>query len=292
MVVAFCVLLAPAVITAVLLLVVHRWWVLLLFALSLIPPVWLGWAFMSETAGEANLYWPFILAVLEIIGLWLVWYSHDSESAGEALAVAEGAAAVYHVKKGRRVLGAMTAAGAVSQWKRSAAQPPKPDRTPPTPKARPIDSSTPDVSRSASRPANAGTKPVRKQFPGHRRRLWRYLPPDRPIGSPDHNAPKPGGWFSTPTKYWKGPGYNWSHDWCFARRISHCWYTEELDQEGSLAEGYQVWAPVDRGFCPLQKWEDQEQLCPYSKPGPHVPGGLLDVTVPWSEGGQRGGVVR
>lgn len=94
----------------------------------------------------------------------------------------------------------------------------------------------------------------------------------------------------TPTDYWAGPGQNWSYDWCRFRRDSTCYFPKELDRPASDLAGYAVWVPHDRGHCKRQSWDDQK-VCPApSQPGPNVPGGFTDATVPWSQGGQRGGV--
>lgn len=118
------------------------------------------------------------------------------------------------------------------------------------------------------------------------------LPPDLVKPLPPLNTPPDdhGGFLSKPTKNWKGPGWNWSYDWCNRRRLSHCWHSTEVNQAASALEGYTVWVPRDRGVCPFQKWKDQEHACPYSEPGPHVPGGAVAATVPYEEGGQHGGV--
>lgn len=78
---------------------------------------------------------------------------------------------------------------------------------------------------------------------------------------------------------------------CRFRRESHCWLPKELNREATDLAGYAVWVPHDRGHCRRQSWEAQ-QACPVpSQPGPNVPGGFTDATVPWSEGGQRDGYV-
>jgi hypothetical protein len=79
-------------------------------------------------------------------------------------------------------------------------------------------------------------------------------------------------------------GYN-VHN-CRFRRDSRCMYPSGLDAEGSKEAGYPVFTPVDRGFCPRDTAELQKK-CPVSYPGQDQPGGLLNATVPWSEGGQR-----
>lgn len=360
MLVALCVLLAPAVFTAVALLIVQRWWAWLLLAVALIPPVWIVSAFTSDASGDRNLYGPFALAIIEIIALWIGWYTHDPKSAGEALAIGEGAAAAYHIKSGRPVLGAITAAGAVSQWEHSANLPAThaPTTAPPAVAAPPSEQYTHALVQlsklhsqgvlskeefSAAKARLAGStasqptsqtesraptpwtcsecgrsnEPDRKKCSNRACRNLRQADsrvdedpvveevasevPSRPLLPPERAEPPPPPalppgtktpLFAAPTRYWKGPGWNWSYDWCFARRLSHCWYPKQLDVEASKIEGYPVLVPFDRGVCPFQKWDEQEHLCPYSKPGEHVPGGLLDVTVPWSEGGQRGGVPR
>jgi hypothetical protein len=81
-----------------------------------------------------------------------------------------------------------------------------------------------------------------------------------------------------------------SYDWCRFRRDSHCWYPREIDFEATKEAGYCVWVPEDRGWCPRQKW-DAQKVCPVSEPGPksREPNALIDATIPWEEGGQRGG---
>lgn len=90
-----------------------------------------------------------------------------------------------------------------------------------------------------------------------------------------------------PSESWAGPGRNWSYDWCRFRRDSHCWLPRSLNREASEEVGYAVWVPEDRGHCRRVSWEDQE-ACPLSQPGPNVPGGFTDATIPWEQGGQRG----
>jgi len=90
-----------------------------------------------------------------------------------------------------------------------------------------------------------------------------------------------------PSETWAGPGRNWSYDWCRFRRESHCWLPRSLNREASEEVGYAVWVPEDRGHCKRVSWEAQE-ACPLSQPGPNVPGGFTDATIPWDQGGQRG----
>lgn len=89
-----------------------------------------------------------------------------------------------------------------------------------------------------------------------------------------------------PSKNWAGPGRNWSFDWCRFRRESHCWFAKDLDEAATKEAGYAVWIPVDRGNCPRVTW-DLQKKCPIGEPGPNVPGGYTDATVPWEQGGQR-----
>ena len=90
-----------------------------------------------------------------------------------------------------------------------------------------------------------------------------------------------------PSGSYEGIGHEWSYDWCRFRKNSHCFYPKTLNAAGTKAEGYPVWNPEDRGYCPRPKWESQ-QACPApSEPGPHVPGGRPDATVPYDQGGQR-----
>lgn len=86
------------------------------------------------------------------------------------------------------------------------------------------------------------------------------------------------------------PGSEWSHDWCRFRRNSQCFFPKELDRQASQIAGYAVWVPERRGHCSRGKWAEQE-ACPLSEPGPNVPGGFTDATVPWGQGGQRVGHV-
>lgn len=87
------------------------------------------------------------------------------------------------------------------------------------------------------------------------------------------------------------PRGNWSYDWCRFRRRERCYYPKDLDHEASKKAGYAVWIPVDRGLCPRHEWEQQE-ACPISAPGPNSgePDALIEATIPYHEGGQRGGV--
>ena len=81
-----------------------------------------------------------------------------------------------------------------------------------------------------------------------------------------------------------------SFDWCRFRKDERCMYPKELDIDGTRQAGYAVWRPEDRGHCPRHSHEAQRD-CPVSEPGPNSrdPGAKVDATVPWSEGGQRGG---
>lgn len=76
-------------------------------------------------------------------------------------------------------------------------------------------------------------------------------------------------------------------DWILT---GNCFYPKTLDADASKQAGYAVWTPVDRGYCPRIKWPDQ-QMCPVAEPGPHSgsPQAQVDATIPWQEGGQRGG---
>jgi hypothetical protein len=85
------------------------------------------------------------------------------------------------------------------------------------------------------------------------------------------------------------PTAEYSYDWCRFREANTCFYPKGLDAEATRIAGYAVWQPVNRGRCPRTSWAQQEQ-CPVGAPGPEVPGGFVDATVPWSQGGQRGGV--
>ena len=84
---------------------------------------------------------------------------------------------------------------------------------------------------------------------------------------------------------------SWSYDWCRFRRDRHCWYPDQMDMAATQQAGYAVFIPVDRGICGRDRWEDQK-ACSLAQPGPKSgdPGALLDATVPWQQGGQRGGV--
>lgn len=92
---------------------------------------------------------------------------------------------------------------------------------------------------------------------------------------------------SKPSKTRAGPGRNWSYDWCRFRKNSRCKYPTELNQVATNLAKYAVWVPEDRANCPRMSWDDQN-TCSIGEPGPHVPGGYTDATVPWEEGGQRG----
>ncbi len=89
----------------------------------------------------------------------------------------------------------------------------------------------------------------------------------------------------------QGPGSMWSYDWCRFRKNRRCMYAKELNAQATEIAGYAVWVPVDRGLCPRDKWNDQK-VCPVAEPGPHSgePHARIDATVPWEQGGQRGGV--
>lgn len=92
-----------------------------------------------------------------------------------------------------------------------------------------------------------------------------------------------------PTEDWGGAGRNWSEDWCRYRSNSHCFYPKALNRQASELMGYAVWVPEDRGHCRRTLWSEQE-ACELSQPGPNVPGGFTDATVPFEQGGQRDGI--
>lgn len=79
-----------------------------------------------------------------------------------------------------------------------------------------------------------------------------------------------------------------SFDWCRFRRDQRCYFPKQLHDRGTASEGFPVWVPEDRGFCPRHKWTEQRN-CPVSEPGPNSSEGTFfpDATVPWEEGGQR-----
>lgn len=95
---------------------------------------------------------------------------------------------------------------------------------------------------------------------------------------------------STPTKDWAGLGHNYSFDWCRFRKNSHCFYPCKINEGASAQVGYSVFIPMDRGYCPRVKWEDQKSCPAPSQPGPNVPGGYTDATMAWEDGGQRNGL--
>ena len=81
-----------------------------------------------------------------------------------------------------------------------------------------------------------------------------------------------------------------SYDWCRFRKDRRCMFPKQLNEPATRQEGYAVWVPEDRGLCPRDKWKLQED-CPVSQPGPRsgASGALVDATVRWEDGGQRGG---
>jgi hypothetical protein len=89
-----------------------------------------------------------------------------------------------------------------------------------------------------------------------------------------------------PSATWKGPGRNWSYDWCRYRRDSQCYLPERLDVAGTAQAGYNVWVPKRQGHCPRVAW-DAQRKCHGSDPGLNVKGGRPDATIPWQDGGQR-----
>ncbi len=90
------------------------------------------------------------------------------------------------------------------------------------------------------------------------------------------------------------PGEGWSKDWCRFRSRQRCKFPRDLDVEATEREGYPIWIPFDRGFCPRHKWDDPatgngQKQCPVAEPGPNSgdPNALPDATVPYDQGGQR-----
>lgn len=84
--------------------------------------------------------------------------------------------------------------------------------------------------------------------------------------------------------------------WCRFRKkndlgTGDCYFPHQLDVEGTEQAGYSVWVPQRRGQCPYWAAAKQKNNCPVSEPGPHSgeAAWYIDATVPWSEGGQRGG---
>lgn len=82
-----------------------------------------------------------------------------------------------------------------------------------------------------------------------------------------------------------------SFDWCRFRKDQRCMFPQHLNQEATKIAGYEVWHVEDRGFCPRDKWKEQE-VCPISEPGPNSgsPKALIECTSNWEDGGQRDGV--
>lgn len=80
-----------------------------------------------------------------------------------------------------------------------------------------------------------------------------------------------------------------SFDWCRFRHDSHCYFPKDLDVQATEQAGYDVWIPIDRGYCPRIKWKQQEQ-CPIGEPGPntHHPDAGLETWQSYEDGGQRG----
>lgn len=129
MAVLACLLLLPAAITAVVLYFVRTWWAALLLLVGIIPAAWaavLVHRVLTDPSADldGSALAPFVIAALELIALWGAWHFHDPKSAGQALAIAEGAIAANHIKNDRPVLGAVTSFGAVSQWQHSTSLPP------------------------------------------------------------------------------------------------------------------------------------------------------------------------
>ena len=75
---------------------------------------------------------------------------------------------------------------------------------------------------------------------------------------------------------------------CRFRKDTHCFYSKNLNVAASEQMGYAVWIPEDRGSCWRSKWEAQ-MACDMAMPGPNVPGGFTNATIPFEQGGQQGG---
>lgn len=125
---------------------------------------------------------------------------------------------------------------------------------------------------------------------------WRWVPDypgeprDVPGGMQEVVSPPPesvqveSGWLMdllTP------PTEETSLDWCRFRRANDCWYPKSLNEQATRQAGYAVWNPFNRGRCLRATWE-QQKACPIGEPGPRAHG-FTDATVPWDQGGQRGG---
>lgn len=105
---------------------------------------------------------------------------------------------------------------------------------------------------------------------------------ERVVDSIDSRLPERNKW---------NPNGNRTIDWCRFRRNERCFYPKELNHEATVREGYSVWVPHDRGRCHRVTHKLQEE-CGMAEPGPNSgdPRALIDATVPYEQGGQRGGI--
>lgn len=94
-----------------------------------------------------------------------------------------------------------------------------------------------------------------------------------------------------PDQAWNPEGNKSVADWCRFRRDERCYYPKELDHAATAREGYAVWIPHDRGICERGSHAAQKD-CPIGAPGPNSGERVrfTDATVPYSDGGQRGGI--
>ncbi len=80
-----------------------------------------------------------------------------------------------------------------------------------------------------------------------------------------------------------------SFDWCRFRHDSHCFLPLERDEKATALVGYDVWVPIDRGYCTRLTWKAQEE-CPVGEPGPNTgdPNAKVETWKSFWDGGQRG----
>lgn len=70
--------------------------------------------------------------------------------------------------------------------------------------------------------------------------------------------------------------------------LNLCWKVESVEETDRVEPVYCAVVPKTESFVLASNILTGN--CPVGQPGPHVPGGMIDATVPWEQGGQHGGL--